>query len=86
MLQFLWTSCTLSCGLLLLLVQFIGGILDRLDNVRVAGAATQISRNSPANFLFSRIWILFQQLLTSHDHARGTETALQSMLLMEAFL
>ena len=78
-----WTSCTLSCGLLLLLVQFIGGILDRLDNVRVAGARHKFPE-IPSEFPLQSDSILFQQFLTSHDHARSTETALQSMLLMKA--
>src|SRR5712691_941357 len=64
----------------------LGCILDSLDNVLVAGAAADIAFETCTNLFFSRVGIVFEQVIRGHNHARRAEAALQPVLLPEAFL
>jgi hypothetical protein len=65
---------------------FVSSVLDRLDDVLVASASTQVSRNSPPNFLLAGVRILFQKRARRQDHARRAETALKPVLFLKSFL
>ena len=47
------SACVLTAAL-----QLLGRVLDRLDDFDVAGAAAQIARDAPANFLLGRVGVL----------------------------
>jgi len=66
--------------------QFCGGVLDGLDDVIVTGAAAQVPGNTPPDLLLGRIGIFFQQFHGPHQHTRGAETAVEPVILFEAFL
>src|SRR6185295_8736374 len=63
-----------------------GRVLDRLDDVDVAGAAAEIAGNRVPDFRFARTIGLRQQPVGGHQHAGRAEAALQSVLLAEALL
>src|SRR2546427_219216 len=63
-----------------------GGPLDRLHDVVVAGAATEVALELVADLLFRRLRVALQQLVGGHDHARRAEAALEPVLLPEALL
>src|SRR5215470_16713272 len=69
-----------------LLAHFLGGVLHRLDDVHVAGAAAQVARDRLADLLLARILVLREQRARRHQHARSAEAALQAVLLGEALL
>src|SRR5215471_15853973 len=69
-----------------LLAQPLGCELDCLDDVHVAGAATQISGNRLPDLRFARILVLGQQRAAGHHHPRGAVAALQPVLLPEPLL
>src|SRR5437764_7335230 len=60
--------------------------LHRLDDVLVAGAAAQVAGQRPAHLLLGGIRVLLEQGRGGHHHARGAETALESVLLLETLL
>src|SRR5262245_35388772 len=62
------------------------GVLDRLDDVVVAGAAAQIALEEVADLGFARLLLALEELVGSHDHARCAEAALEAVLLPEALL
>src|SRR5574343_195264 len=69
-----------------LFLQLFGGVLHRLDDVLVAGAAAQVAAHAHADFGFARVGVLLQEAVGAHEHAGGAETALQTMLLVEDLL
>src|SRR5437588_11700185 len=62
------------------------GLLDRANDLVVAGAAAEIARQPPANLFLGGVRILIEQRLGRDDEARRAEPALQRRLLQEAFL
>src|SRR5262245_5955364 len=60
--------------------------LDGLDDVVVAGAATEVALQLVADQLFGRLGIALQHLLGGHDHPGGAEAALEAVLFPEALL
>jgi len=58
----------------------------RLHNILVTSTTAEISRKSPSNFILCGIWVCFKQCLCRQHHSRRTESALQSMLVLKAFL
>src|SRR5207248_9067356 len=64
----------------------LSSILYGTHDILIAGAAADIAFETLANLGFSRIGIVFQQLIRGHNHTRGAEAALQAMLFPEAFL
>jgi hypothetical protein len=65
---------------------FVSRVLDRFDDILVPRAATEIARNSPANFLLSGVRISFEKSFSGQNHSGRAEPALETMLLPEAFL
>ncbi len=61
-------------------------ILDRLDDVHIAGAAAQVSGNAVTDFLLAGIGIFHQQARGAQDHARRAIAALQPMHQPKTFL
>src|SRR5512134_425031 len=59
---------------------------DGLDDVLVAGAAAEVAGQRPAHLVLRRVGVLIQQGLRRHHHPRGTESALQPVLVLEALL
>src|SRR5579884_360717 len=64
----------------------LGGVLDGLDDVDVAGAAAQVALDAALDLVFGGIGVGLQQVDGLHDHARRAEAALQAVLLPEALL
>ena len=61
-------------------------VLDRLDNVDVAGATAQISGDCLADFRFGRLVHRPKQCRRRHHHAGGAEAALEAMFFPEPLL
>src|SRR5689334_18780744 len=61
-------------------------VLDRLDDVHVAGAAADVAADRPADLVFRRGGVVLEQRGADEHHARSAETALQAMLLVKAGL
>src|SRR5262245_35504173 len=64
----------------------LGGPLDRLDDVVVAGAAAEVALELVPDLLLGCVRVPLDQLHRRHDHARRAEAALQPVLLPEALL
>src|SRR5262249_59633468 len=81
-----------ACGrdprrlLLLLRAQHLRALLHRLDDVDVAGAAAEIALQPVDDLVLGRIRVVFQEARRGHDHARGTEAALQAVAFRERLL
>jgi hypothetical protein len=69
-----------------LISHLAGGVLNRFDDVLVAGAAAQIPFEPVANLVHAGIGIPIEYLRGGHDHSRRAVTALQTVLLPESFL
>src|ERR1041385_8592044 len=68
------------------LLELLRGVLDRLDDVDVAGAATEVPRDRLADVVLGRLGVLREERAAGHHHARRAEAALQAVLLPEALL
>src|SRR5216684_19228 len=66
--------------------RLLRGVLNGLDNVDVTGTETEVPGNPPADVMLARRWVVLQKSVAGHHHARRTEAALQSVLLMKPFL
>src|SRR5438309_10877843 len=62
------------------------GVVDRLDDVHVAGAAAEVSRDRLAYLQLRRFRVRREEGDRGHHHSGRAEAALQPVLLMEAFL
>src|SRR5579884_564549 len=69
-----------------LAAQLGGAVLNRLDDVHVAGAATEVAGDAEPDLRLGRVGVLVQQRLGGHDHPGRAEAALQPVLLPEALL
>jgi hypothetical protein len=67
-------------------VDLVGGVLDCLDDVLVAGAAADIARDPYPDLFFRRPWVFLEQPLRADDHAGRAEAALQAVHHAETFL
>src|SRR5260370_5850570 len=65
---------------------FVGGVLNRFDNILVAGAAAKGAGNSPANFLLSRMRVLLERGVSRPDHSWCAKPALYPILFSETLL
>src|SRR5207248_1303559 len=63
-----------------------GGVLDRLDDVHVAGAAANVARDRPTDLFLARVGVALEQRRAHQHHARRAEAALQAVLFVEAGL
>src|SRR5712691_1990921 len=64
----------------------LGRVLHGLDDIDVAGAAAQVPRDRLADLLLARVLVALEERAGGHQHPRRTESALQAVLLVEAFL
>ena len=65
---------------------FAGGQFDRLDDLRVSGAAAQIARKIILDLFLARLRLLRQQRLGHQDEARRAIAALEAAGLDESLL
>src|SRR5215831_12827995 len=63
-----------------------GGVLHRLDDVHIAGAAAQVARDRLADLLLARVLVAREERAGGHEHSRRAEAALQTVLLGETLL
>src|SRR6476619_2999582 len=66
--------------------EFSGGLLDRLDDVHVARATTEVAADALPDLGFVGVRVLGQEPGGLHDHPRGAEPALQTVLIPERLL
>src|SRR5712691_2994871 len=64
----------------------LGRRLDRLDDVVVAGTATEVALEPQPDLLLRRVGVALEQLLRRHDHAGRAEAALEPVLVPERLL
>src|SRR4029077_11645140 len=64
----------------------LGGGPDRLDDVHVARAATEVALEPFADLVVGRARVLRQQIRRGHDHPRRAVAALQAVLVPERLL
>src|SRR5208282_2625705 len=62
------------------------GVLDRLDDVLIAGASAQVAFQRLADLRLGRIGVATEQVSRGHDHTRRAVAALKAVLFPEAFL
>src|SRR5688572_16081621 len=62
------------------------GVLDRVDDVLVAGATAEVAGDAVADLLFTRRRIVLKQVDRRDDHARRAVAALQAMFFPESLL
>src|SRR5215467_11060577 len=64
----------------------LGGGLDGLDDVHVAGTPAEVAFETPADLVFGRVRVLLQEVGSGHDEARRAVPALQAVLVPEGLL
>jgi hypothetical protein len=64
----------------------LSGVFDRVDDLHVAGAHTQISGQFFANLFFGWIGIARQEGMAGHHHSRRALATLKSVIFDEGFL
>src|SRR5947208_14014093 len=69
-----------------LLLARAGRGLNRGDDVLVTGAAAEIAFERVADLRLRGLGLLGEEIRRRHDHARGTEAAVQPMLIPERLL
>src|SRR5882724_8130335 len=73
-------------SLALRLAQLGGGVLHRLDDVDVTGAAAEVAGDRLADLLLAGVLVLLEQRAAGYHHAGRAEAALQAVLLHEPLL
>src|SRR4029453_17522260 len=73
-------------GLPLPLRHVLGGVLDGLHDIVIAGAGAEVAFQLVADVGLGGLGVALEELGRRHDHARGAEAALQPVLLPEPFL
>src|SRR5580658_1002653 len=66
--------------------QDAGGLLDRRDDVLVAGAAAEVAGDRLADLGLARIGVALQEHVRGHQHPRRAKTALQAVTVPERLL
>src|SRR5450432_4738753 len=79
-------SLVLSCDMAGLLLQGSRCVLHGLDDVDVARAAAQVSRDRFADLQLGWLRIVRKQRRAGHQHAGRAEAALQAVLVPERLL
>src|SRR6476660_4651771 len=67
-------------------VELAGCLLDRLDDVHVAGAAAEVAADPFADLRLGGFRVPIEEPGGLHDHSRGAEAALQAVLVPERLL
>src|SRR6266567_1947821 len=62
------------------------GVLNRLDDVLIAGAAAEVAFDAPTNLLLTGRRVVLEEVDARHDHAGRAEAALKAVLLPESAL
>src|ERR671918_154598 len=65
---------------------FVTRPLHRLDDVHVAGAATDVAGQRPANLVLGSVGIVLEERGGGEHHPGCAEAALKAVLLLECFL
>jgi hypothetical protein len=60
--------------------------LDGLDDVVISGATAEIAGDAPADLFLRRVVVVLEELYATHDHARGAESTVKTMVFLEAVL
>ena len=60
--------------------------LNGVDNILIAGAATNVAFEIISDFIFCRVGIFFQQCRSGHDHTWRAKTALQTVMVLKGLL
>jgi hypothetical protein len=68
------------------LLHFFGGILNRIDNMRITRAAAQVALDAVGDLFAAGFRVALEQLDSGHDHTRRAVTALQPVAFPETFL
>src|SRR5262245_9323704 len=79
-------SFAVAMGRLLAGRHLLGGVLDGLDDVVIAGAPAEVALEPVPDLTLARLRIALEQLRRRHDHARSAESALKPVLLPEPLL
>lgn len=74
------------CGRRFFAAHFGASPLNSFHDVVITRAAAKVAGNTPADFLFGWVIIMFQEFNTTHDHAWCAESAVQTVILFETFL
>src|SRR3989442_4423089 len=61
-------------------------VLDRLDDVHVARAAAEVARDRLPDLELARVRVRRDERRRRHHHSRRAEAALDTVLLVEAFM
>src|SRR5262249_37973175 len=61
-------------------------VLDRVDDVLIAGATAEVAVESVPDLFFRRLRIPHQQLMRGENHPRSAETALQPVTFPKGLL
>src|ERR1700692_388239 len=61
-------------------------MLDRLDDIHVAGATADVAADPPADLILGRMRVALDERRTDEHHPGRAEPALQAMLRMKSFL
>src|SRR5262245_8060138 len=69
-----------------LCLPFPDGVLNRVDDVLITGAAAEIAGDPLTDLALGRLRVVLQQSDRRHDHPGRAETALQPVFFPEAFL
>src|SRR5579875_3739181 len=67
-------------------LHLLGRPLHGLDDVLIAGAATDVARQRPPDLRLRGVGVLLEQRLRDEHHRRRAEAALEPVLLLEALL
>ena len=67
-------------------LHFLCSVLNRLYNIVIACTTAEIPFQRMANRFFRWLRVVLQQIGRHHDHAWRTETALQPVAFIKAFL
>jgi hypothetical protein len=68
------------------LLELPGSKQNRIDDMLVACATTQVSGNRLANFRLGGIWILLKEASKGHEETWGAEATLEPVCFPESFL
>src|SRR5438132_10177568 len=69
-----------------LAAQLRGPVLNRFDDIHVAGTAAQVAGYPAADLVLCWTWIRLEQRAGHHQHARRAEPTLETVFLPETFL
>src|SRR6266705_1091840 len=81
-----WPMPQIFASVFNLSMHFLRGVLHRLHDVEIPGAAAEIPRDRLADLLLARVLVALEERAAGHQHSGRAEAALQRVLLGERFL